>query len=483
MRRIDGSQLAALSDDLAVPFILDLSDGAMSGQWWVSRVLRVLPERRLVVQAVAVEPDSDGSSPGLAEAGRILKLFVGAERERYCERERRGLGWLDEAGLPVARVLDQIQTRAVTGLVIDYLNEAEVVSATDQGAVERVATLLARMHEAGLWQEDLHLKNFMVSPDGVHAIDGDGVRRRANAVPPGAGLADLALLAAQRPPSMDDLAPVLLSTYCSTRGWKKPPAEGEFRQKLDHARRGRMRRYLKKTFRDCTEFAVVRDESRLYFSARGPGERVLESIRSAGILARGEALLAAETVKLGNSATLVRTEATVPVVIKRYNIKNFSQGLRRMLRPTPRFRRAWMMGRLLNFLDLPTAKPLALIEERRRILSFLPFLSFLPDVAYLVMEDLGERDLATEVAESGLSDARCLELTELFALLKRAGLTHGDTKATNFLIHHDRVHLIDLDAMRMGLSGFDHDLERFLDNWAAEERRQFETAFQQAGLL
>lgn len=474
MKLIHGSELDALSADQAVPFVLHLSDDPGSGQWLVSRVLRILPGRRVVVQAAPVEPRGPGPCSDSPLGDRILKLFLGPGRTRYCEREKRGLGWLEEADLPVARVLNHIRTPAVAGLVIDYLNEAEVVSASDQAAVERVATLLGHMHEAGLWQEDLHLENFMLGPGGVHAIDGDGVRCRANAVPAGAGLEDLARLTAQRPPSADHLATGLLSAYCASRGWEKPPTAEEFRQKLDHARRDRMRRYLKKTFRDCSEFAVAAEGGRRYFSVRGPGEQVLESIRSAGALATGDVFLAAEAVKLGNSATLVRMDATLPVIVKRYNIKNLRQGLRRMLRPTPRSRRAWMMGQLLNFLDLPTARPLALVEERRRIL---------PGVAYLVMEDLGQRDLATEVAEAGLSDARLLELTELFGLLKRAGLTHGDTKATNFLIHQGRVHLIDLDAMRLGLGGFERDLKRFLDNWAAGERQQFEIAFRQAGLL
>jgi aspartate/methionine/tyrosine aminotransferase len=63
------------------------------------------------------------------------------------------------------------------------------------------------------------------------------------------------------------------------------------------------------------------------------------------------------------------------------------------------------------------------------------------------MEDLGGRDLASEVAASGCPDALADEVAGLFVLLKRSGITHGDTKATNFLIHEDRVHLIDLDAM------------------------------------
>jgi hypothetical protein len=339
--------------------------------------------------------------------------------------------------------------------------------------VEDAAGLLGRMHEAGLWQADLHLKNFVLSDRGLYAVDGDGVRRRANPVPTGRGLEDLALLAAQRPPREDDGAQGVLAAYAGARSLALPDI-GEFLGKLDHARRGRVKRYLKKCFRACTEFAVREDDGFRYFVLRNQGEAVLEMLLENGAFVPGAEFLAMEAVKQGNSATLVRTTAGSAVVIKRYNIKNLSQGIRRLVRPLPRYRRAWMAGQLLGFLDLPTARPLALVEEKR---------SLLPGVAYLVMEDLGSHDLAAEVSLRGFSSPLADEVADLFVLMKRAGLTHGDTKASNFLISDGRVHLIDLDAMRLGLAGFERDLERFLTNWQGETRLGFEAAFKRAGLL
>lgn len=477
MKTLTSVDLATLEDGFPVPFQLSLGTYPQSSSWEVLAILRLLPGRRVVLEARNSDEGAPIPAPNSEEApapSRILKLFIGPGRDRYCDRERRGLAWLAEAHLPVVQVLGHLQDREASGLIIDYLPGADVVQSGDQSAAVGVAALLGRMHDAGLWQEDLHLQNFMVSSDQLWAIDGDGVKRRADPLSRGRGLLDLALLAAQRSPSEDEGAPGLLTEYCAVRGWHDRPGDDEFRQKLDQARRRRMRRYLKKTLRDCGEFMVSDDGGFRFYAVRGPGVRVLESVRAAGLLSSGEEFLDSEAVKRGNSATLVRAQAAQPVVIKRYNIKNLQQGLRRMLRPTPRFRRAWMMGRLLNLLDLPTARPLALVEGRRR---------FLPGVAYLVMEDLGGRDLATEIAEGGLSAARCNELVTLFLYLKRAGLTHGDTKATNFLIHDDRVHLIDLDAMHLGLRGFDQDIRRFLDNWKTAERQQFEAAFGQAGLL
>jgi tRNA A-37 threonylcarbamoyl transferase component Bud32 len=463
VRSLTVSDLQALEVSSPVPFELRLGADA----WCCERILRVLPGRRVVLQA---RPLAD---EGEAADDQLLKLFLGSGHSRYRERERRGLKWLGEAGLPVPAVLVDLDDKALSGLVLEYLPGAAVIAPDDQETVQQAAALLGRMHQAGLWQVDLHLKNFVSSGSGLFAVDGDGVRRRANPLPLGRGLEDLALLAAQRPPQEDEGAESLLAVYLANRPGTARDIRG-FSEKIDQARRGRVGRYLKKCFRSCTEFAVTEDQSYRYFARRGRGELVRELLSERNAFTSGDKFLEMEAVKTGNSATLVRTRADGGVIIKRYNVKSLGKALGRLMRPVPRYRRAWMAGQLMCFLDLPTAQPLALIEEKRLLL---------PPVAYLVMEDLPGRELGKEVAEKGLSQARAAEVARLFVLLKRAGLTHGDTKSSNFIVAGDKVHLVDLDAMRIGISRFDKDIERFLANWQGEVRERFVAAFQAAELL
>ncbi len=466
MKEITVSELPGLGAGVRAPFVLRLTSSA----WHCSEVLRVLPGRRIVLRAVPIASSHDD------EGDRILKLFIGRGHVRYRAREQRGLVWLLGADLPVPGISGSFDEPGLSGLEIEYLPGAAVIAPQDQTAVEAAAGLLGRMHDAGLWQVDLHLKNFVTTDRGLHAVDGDGVRRRADPVPHGRGLEDLALLAAQRPPSEDPGADGLVAAYAAARDIP-PAATDEFARKLARARRGRLKRYLRKCFRECTEFSVTEREGFRCFADRAQGQAVLDTLLERGVFTRDADFLRMEAVKRGNSATLVRTNDP-GVIIKRYNIKSLSQGFRRLIRPVPRYRRAWMCGQLLGFLDIPTAKPLALVEEKRRLL---------PGVAYLVQEDLGTRDLAAEIADSGCPDTLADEVAVLFAQLRRVGITHGDTKATNFLIHQDRVHLIDLDAMRLVPAeragrGFGRDLERFLDNWDADTRAVFEAAFRRAGL-
>ena len=80
-------------------------------------------------------------------------------------------------------------------------------------------------------------------------------------------------------------------------------------------------------------------------------------------------------------------------------------------------------------------------------------LGVLRGVAYLVMKDLSDHNLLSEVTENGPSETVVAEVTELFLALQAAELTHGDMKATNFLLAEGGVRLIDLDCMREGVAG------------------------------
>lgn len=186
----------------------------------------------------------------------------------------------------------------------------------------------------------------------------------------------------------------------------------------------------------------------------------------------------AAVLKDGNSATVVRLRlGDRGYVVKRYNHKNAWQALRRNLRPTARFRRAWCNGQRLHMLHIPTARPLLLLERR-----FGP----LRGVAYLVMEDLGDLDLATAAAgDTDLDGAVVQGTTTLLRALSAAGLVHGDTKASNFLLTDRGVAIIDLDALREGEAGRAGDLQRFLANFDGRPalQRRFEQALVEAGLV
>lgn len=81
-------------------------------------------------------------------------------------------------------------------------------------------------------------------------------------------------------------------------------------------------------------------------------------------------------------------------------------------------------------------------------------------------------------------------LVRLLHRLQEQRISHGDLKASNFLIQGDDVLLIDLDAMRQHHSAaafrkaWRRDLQRFRRNWdeVPELHELFARALEQAGV-
>jgi len=475
--RFDAAALGAAGRDLPPAFEvvldwLEAPSGRSPGpvELDCDAVLRLLPGRRLVARV------------RLAGETAVLKLFLGPDAARYCERERRGCALLRDAGVATPALLGTVTGPGGRGLVFEYLAEAEPLRADDQDGLAAAAAELARLHQCGCRHTDLHLDNFLVAPGRSRPclIDGDGVRRAGGgALGLGPSLEDLAVLGAQRPPRLEAGLEGLWQAYAAVRGWAAGPAETErFGAAVGGQRRVRLRRYLAKAQRDCSEFLCRRDWRRYLVAVRGAWDDDL-----AALLDDPEAAMAdAAVLKAGNSATVVRARlGTGTCVIKRYNHKNRWQALRRNLRPLARFRAAWCNGQRLHMLEIPTARPLALLERR-----WGPWRG----VAYLVMEDLAGAagdglDLAAEVAAAGLDDARLAQVVQIFRDLETAELVHGDTKASNFLVVADAVHLVDLDALgEGGAAGRAGDRRRFLDNFRRlpELQARIEAAFAAAGL-
>jgi tRNA A-37 threonylcarbamoyl transferase component Bud32 len=475
----------------------------------VTEVLRLLPGRRLVARV-----DTPGGQC-------LLKLFLGGGARRYLQRELGGCAVLEAAGVSTPRRFAEVADPdgEGVGVLFEFLDRARTVEPADDGRVWAAAAALGRLHAAGAWHGDLHLDNFLYqqSPGGqeaggaappaddrgVFVIDGDGVRTGWNLVPPmlrrwgaappvgeadgvaghgrpladAASLENLAVLCAQRPPLLDAGLPDVLRAYGAARGW---PASGEafdrrlltLRKATRRQRRRRVQRYLRKVQRACTEFHCERALRRYFVCVREHLDDGLRAFRD-----DPEAVFhGAEMLKDGNSATVVRCRiGHRSWVVKRYNVKSFWHGLRRVLKPRSRFRLAWCNGQRLHFLDVPTARPVALLERR---------LGPLRGVAYLVMEDRGRADLLGLAAAGGIEDVHVDAVTEIFRSLAAADLGHGDTKATNFLVEQDAVVLVDLDAMGERPGALREDIRRFLANWEADPvlQRRFRERFAAAGL-
>lgn len=407
------------------------------------QIARVLPGRR--VSGIATFKD------------RIVfaKIFYGQGARRNWQREMSGAASMQRSGVRSPALLGSGATADGEGYAVFYnaLTDAKGIAETDTAGIFAAVGLLAQLHGANLLQSDAHLDNFVTSNDQVYAVDVGGLR--------GGNLlrqqfSNLAILLAQRSPLLDGEVNDLWHHYAKVRdagsGDEYVARMGSAEKMLKlvlRQRRLRVRRYLKKTLRECTQF-VQRKNWRRNFLCDRQHWPALQRFMMFPEASFGEGT----PLKLGNSATVVRIQLDgESYIVKRYNVKGVVHRIKRWFKR--RARDAWCNGHWLGFLGIPTAAPVALLESR---------VGWFVGVCYLVMVDCGQRNLG-ELLATDASEFPVLakQTIEILCALRAAGLTHGDLKSTNFVLSQEGIVLIDYDALRYGPHEIDR--KRFMANW------------------
>lgn len=457
--------LAAVGHDLVPPFVVDLCLDPVEDlsaqtitELTFTSVARVLPGRR-----VSGFAEHEGQQV-------FAKLFYGKRARRYWQRELLGAQRIAAAGIQTPAVRNQGATADGSGFVVFYeaLSEPQNLGDDDIEDMLAAVQILARLHDANLVQSDVHIFNFLRTKGNYYAIDADGIRP---AYLLRQHFLNLAMLMAQRPPLMDRDIEEVWAVYSASRGaYVSRMGSAQMLRKLTlQQRKQRVRRYLKKTQRDCTEFVQHQSFDHNFLCERGYWHLLQR------FMLFPEAMVGDGTpLKLGNSSTVVRIHVEEQsFVVKRYNLKSPLHRVRRWFRR--RARNAWCNGHMLAFLGINTAKPVALLEQKWGCFR---------GVCYLVMPDCGERNLGQELASHPEDFHKYADDTlALLQSLAAANLQHGDLKATNFVLAQDRVVLIDYDAVRPGAQ--DKDVTRFMANWSEHPRLhgQWMQALRRHGLV
>ncbi|MCF5162614.1 serine/threonine protein kinase [Pseudomonas congelans] len=461
------SELKTAGRTPELPMSLTLADAAGSAELQLLTLLRVLPGQRYVGAGVW------RGRPVLA------KLLVGDKAARHFQRELAGVRLLAEQGLTTPLLLaDGLQDGEGGWLLFEFLEQASSLGdawnavqhlpplADEQQAVLGEAlSAIARQHAKGLWQEDLHLDNLLRHNGQLYLIDGAGIRAEQSGTPLSRQkvLENLGVFFAQLPRSFEPFTEELLVYYLLSNAEHGLPMEA-LQKQIDKVRSWRLKDFMSKTVRDCSLFSVE-DSASVFRAIRREEEPAMLPV-----LSQADALLdKAHLYKTGGAASVGRVEVSGrTLVIKRYNIKNFSHWLKRFWRPS-RAWHSWREGNRLMFLGIATPKPLAVQEKR--------FLG-LRSKAWLVTEFIDGPDIIERFAayvESGdAPEVELLALDRLFAQLIQARISHGDFKGHNLFWHVDRWAMIDLDAMQQHSSqssfaaAYARDRARFVRNWPAQ---------------
>ncbi|MDH5358583.1 MAG: hypothetical protein OEW63_08175 [Gammaproteobacteria bacterium] len=437
---------------ITVPFTLQSANSDYS----CINVLRLLPAKRLVLEA------------NTGNQHVVIKLFSPDQKgKRELAKEKQGYKLAKGAGINVPeQLLTTDNMMGCLAVIYTFVENAEPFSLDGVGScadrVAKIVNFLTNLHKKGIYQDDIHTDNILMVDDELYLIDlGSVVREQENGgLSQMSSLANLAKLVAQFTPIKQEAIIQAIPVYYQAREWAFNDKEyTHFLSLLDKAWQKRKRDYLSKCFRNCT--MTTYEHSFWYeFAFR---TEFLDRL-SVDLVKNIELLMArGEVVKSGNSATVVRVEIDgKQVIIKRYNIKNIWHSLRRCFR-TSRAAVSWRNANLLEFIGLPTPKPLGFIENR---------VGWFRHTAYFINEYTEAEQLLDVYQQRKPTEGELEQINSIFALLHKCQISHGDLKASNLLLDAGgNVSMIDLDAMQehKRIKAFQRtfykDKKRFLRNW------------------
>ena len=444
--------------------ILTLPDD--NGEVECQALVRHLPGKRRVYR-------------GCWQGRRIYaKLYIDPARaEIHWRRELTGLQALHDAAVPAPEILfaGAIEAGAAWLLLLGEIEAGESVlsrwhSLTDDGErqllLQRLVDVLVQHHRAGICQRDMHLDNFFLTPTVIYTLDGADIKARRGELPREMALENLALLLAQLHPRHDHFAGGLFKRYQQGREWVIGEKSELSLGRVKRRREWRKENYLKKSLRDCTAFACQKSSDVFRIVARPFNSAEMQQLFDAPDRSCPDK---SRLLKNGNTCTVWQTEVNdQPLVIKRYNVKDFWHGVKLSLRQG-RAHISWLNAQRLQFYGISTPQPVALLKFNRDRLR--PKGYFI--TRYVEGID-AKRWFGDESMTLEQKQAMVQKFTAMLSQLDELRITHGDMKATNFLIVEGEPMLIDLDAMKQHRCRYAfaraqrRDRERFMRNWQSQ---------------
>jgi len=446
--------------DISMPMHIPLANGK---SLVCEEVVRAMPGRRYVCRG-----DYDGKPV-------FVKIFsFNNKATREWKSEQQGIADLKEANIAAPEIVccDVLEDSTTRIIVFTALPNAESAQyrwehgneTARQMLVMQLVELIARHHAAGIRQKDCHLLNFVFSNDVLYTLDANDIVKspaplsRSDSM---SGLADIVGLLAVK---YDALLPSLYEHYWQCRGVATDPVEFSALSKtVVKLRSYKLRKYLKKIYRSCSEFIARKGWYQISVCRRDADNGSLaELVKNPDSRPEGSEHL---IIKDGNTCTVSLLETPErKLVCKRYNIKSPWHGLMRAFR-TSRASRSWRSAHCLQQLGIKTLKPYALVEQRFgpiRRKAWL-FMSYIDGVS---VDELFHD--ASKIEQRHMAVSRFIEL---FEKMIQARLSHGDMKATNFIFSDAELYVIDLDSMIQHSNdanfakAFRVDIQRFMRNW------------------
>jgi len=418
-------------------------------------LLRAIPGRRAIYDAV------------WKDTNVIVKVFSHRIKAKlHFERELRGLNQLQKRGISstvplISGKTDDGQWAIVLEKIVDSTTVLDVLSKTTDKRTQlellvRVCRELAKQHEKGVLQKDLHLENFLLVDNRLYSIDPSQMVFSSYQVSRWEGISQLALLVLNLPGGDNQSIRIVCEEYFKARGWNfEKSDEALFRRQITLRRERGIRRGLKKCLRTGTRFLRIRDGGTVAVFDKDfcRGSEPLNFTEHVDTL-----MNEGQVLKNGNTCYVSRlTWNGEDVAVKRYNHKGFIHSLRHTIKRS-RARSGWLHAHRLGMLGISTPKPLAYIEQLK---------GFLVWNSYLVTQYIEGKRLFDFLRDENVTQEQRSTITrQVESLLDKMGkhhITHGDLKNSNILVTKTGPVLIDLDGMKVHKWGWSCKVQRAKD--------------------
>lgn len=397
----------------------------------VQQELRLLPKKRCTALMYS------------KKSGNLIgKIFLGCGAKRRYLRELTGIELLQKHQLPTLPIMMHGPCEFPQDaylIAFPYLEKAETLNDCSDKVFEALVREFSAMHRAGVYQKDCHRNNFLWYENKLILIDGDEISERN----PSKYLAlkNCARLISQFTLEKQEHLKSLFSVHYDAYGFDGNSLENAILE----ANIEKAKFIKKKSLRDSSLAHVVKQNRKTIYMNRSKNIDVSEIEKAITLPEDG-------FLKKGNSATVWRYKNWV---VKRFNVKDASKRIARMFKKS-RAQNAWEFSFVLKSFGIETPATIAWVE-----CFYLGF----PDVFFLITEHQKGVLLSEKIKQS---PEKWLNVgVQFLDSLATLGISHGDMKATNFIVdEQNAIWIIDLDTMSFSNAQKQRkDLARFQRNF------------------
>jgi serine/threonine-protein kinase RIO1 len=354
--------------EIELPFNVTIESRDQSFEVTATKIFKIAPKKRLVCAGICDEKPI------------VMKFFFESIRaNHYFKKELRGLKALKRSGVRTPAI---VFAGKVKNSKIKMIATEEVLPASDMMSVwnntekmsvyadlqKKIMQKIAVMHNAGIKQDDLHLGNFLVSDNRIYTIDGDGVdiKHKGKPLREELSLENLSVLFGQFYPRLDKLVSDSLRFYAECRGWPIDTKScnrlfTRLKPRIQKIRAIKLKKYLKKVFRECSEFVSKKSHDMEMVCDRKTYNSGLKKFINDPefYIKNGSAL------KSGNSSKIIQIDIDNTLyVVKTYNLSTCFPFSEKYLKKT-RARISWRNAHLMKQLGHTLPTPFLFMEERR----------------------------------------------------------------------------------------------------------------------